>query len=257
MADVTYHSKLGTATDETADAAWAAMTVTVPSLTDGCLIGYIPYEQDAGQAVLTGANAPDLDGADLSYIGRSDGAAGSFYEDAEAWSLLSPAAGSGKTLTINLAQTGQDVAVVLAAFENVREINATVVAGVDSVGTNGQFLTGTYTFTATEDGACLVVGATGNTANKGPITPPPGFTEIEDAVVGTSTAGFAFGLFYRTGLVASDVYDVEPVFTAGASDILTLIAFELLPTVAGASGVGPIIGGRLLTGLINGGRLVA
>lgn len=236
MADVTYHSKLGTATDETADAAWAAMTVTTPSLTDGMLLAFIPYEQDAGQAVLTGASAPDLESEDLTYVGRTDGFAGSFNEDAEIWALAAPTAGASRDLTINLAQTGQDVAVVLAAFENVRDINATVVAGEDHAGNTGVFATGTYECTATEDGACLVVAATGNGATKGPITPPPGFTEIEDSSVGSSSAGFSFGMWYRTGVTATTVYDVEPVFTGTGSDILTLIAIELLPTLAGGGG---------------------
>lgn len=233
---VARHGSLGTRGTATCSTTETIASITVPSVSNGYLVARVYYEQDTAQAVLTGVNAPDLDGAAFEFIGKIDGTAGSTNEDIELWGLAAPASGSGKTFTIKLNDSGQDFFVELVLFTGVEPgvSFGTPVTATDSAGTDGVFTT-PGSLTATENDSAIVCAAVANDAARATATAGGSLTEDLEGVVGASGQGFTYWGGYQVGLVDTTAYTVTCTFAGAVTNRLALIAVELLPAAAAAT----------------------
>lgn len=253
----TFHSALtvpANMRDTTADASPISGSITVPSgLTNPGLAIAIVYERDTSQdvtAVTVGGNA-------ATFIAVQDTATSSTEERIEWWVIASPPTGS-QTLSLTTSDSGNDIVVFAIMVEGMDQstmFGATVEAD-DTAGSDEE-LSAALTTTAADSLVLCVVTET--RFEKAPVTAltGAGVATADEAAIGSGTTGIAAWCGYVEATTAA-AYTIGCTFTNTAStDVIRLLAIELLAATGAASGVGPIIGGRLLTGLVNGGRLVA
>lgn len=253
----TFHSALtvpANMRDTTADASPISGSITVPSgLTNPGLAIAIVYERDTSQdvtAVTVGGNA-------ATFVAVQDTATSTTEERIEWWVIASPPTGA-QTLSLTTGDSGNDIAVFAIMVEGMDQstmFGATVEA--DETAENDESISAALTTTAADSLVLCVVSDT--RALHGPVTAVvgSGVVTADEVTLATSTAGMVAWCGYVEATTAA-AYTIGATLTDNAaSDVLRLLAIELLAATGGAAGVGPIIGGRLLTGLVNGGRLVA